>query len=47
MARELGLPDHWRPVMLIALGFPDPQGGVPFSAKKPVEALLKLDDRYD
>lgn len=47
MARELGLPTHWRPVMLIALGYPDPDGGVPFSAKKPVDALLKLDDRYD
>ena len=46
MERELALPRHLRPVMLIALGYPDPQGGVPFSAKKPVEALLRLDNDY-
>lgn len=46
MARELRLPPHLRPVMLIALGFPDPAGGVPFSAKKPVSTLLRLDDDY-
>jgi nitroreductase len=46
MAAELRLPTHLRPVMLIALGYPDPDGGVPFSAKKPVDALLKYDDRY-
>lgn len=46
MDRELGLPKHLRPVMLIALGYPDPKGGVPFSAKKPPEALLRLDDDY-
>lgn len=46
MARELRLPVYLRPVMLIALGYPDPAGGVPFSAKKPVSSLLKLDDDY-
>jgi nitroreductase len=46
MERELSLPRHLRPVMLIALGYPDPQGGVPFSAKKPVAALLRLDNDY-
>jgi nitroreductase len=46
MTAELNLPAHLRPVMLIALGFPDPTGGVPHSAKKPVDALLKYDDRY-
>lgn len=29
-----------RPVMLIAIGYPDPAGGVPFSAKKSVGQLL-------
>jgi nitroreductase len=46
MDRELALPRYLRPVMLIALGYPDPQGGVPFSAKKPVEALLRLENDY-
>jgi nitroreductase len=46
MDRELGLPRHLRPVMLIAVGFADPRGGVPASAKKPPELLLKLDDEY-
>ena len=46
MQRELGLPSHLRPVMLLALGYPDPQGGVPHSAKKPPQALLRLDDDY-
>jgi nitroreductase len=46
MAAELNLPVHLRPVMLIALGYPDPAGGVPHSAKKPVDALLKYDDSY-
>lgn len=46
MARELKLPPHLRPVMLIAIGYPDPAGGVAHSAKKPVAALLRLDDDY-
>jgi nitroreductase len=46
MDEALALPCHLRPVMLIALGFPDPAGGVPYSAKKPAEALLRLDDDY-
>jgi len=46
MARELGLPPHIRPVMLIAIGYADPDGGVPYSAKKPVDALLRLTDDY-
>lgn len=46
MQRELGLPPHLRPLMLLALGQPDPQGGVPHSAKKPPESLLRLDDDY-
>jgi nitroreductase len=46
MQRELGLPRHLRPVMLIALGYPDPEGGIPASVKKPPESLLRLDDDY-
>jgi nitroreductase len=47
MSAALDLPRHMRPVMLIALGYPDPQGGVPHSAKKPVESLLRTSNDYD
>jgi nitroreductase len=47
MDAELGLPRHLRPVMLIALGYPQPQGGVPFSAKKPTQLLLRTANDYD
>lgn len=40
MRNLLGLPAHLRPIMLIALGFADPEGGVPHSAKKPVDSVL-------
>jgi nitroreductase len=46
MDAALALPPHLRPVMLIALGYPDPQGGVPHSAKKPGENLLRTSDDY-
>lgn len=46
MDRELELPPHLRPVMLIAIGYPDPEGGVPFSAKKSPELLLRSDNDY-
>jgi nitroreductase len=46
MAAALELPWHLRPVMLIALGYPDPMGGVPFSAKKPSESLLRMSNDY-
>ena len=46
MDAALALPPHLRPVMLIALGYPDPQGGVPHSAKKPGESLLRTSDDY-
>jgi nitroreductase len=46
MEAELRLPAHWRPLMLIAVGYPDPDGGVPYSAKKPTSALLKREDDY-
>ena len=46
MDRELDLPPHLRPVMLVAVGYADPAGGVPFSAKKPHEALLREHNDY-
>jgi nitroreductase len=46
MAQELELPWHLRPVMLLAVGYADPQGGVPFSAKKPAAALLRERNDY-
>jgi hypothetical protein len=46
MDRELELPPHLRPVMLVAVGYADPAGGVPFSAKKPHEALLREHNDY-
>jgi nitroreductase len=46
MADALALPRHVRPVMLIAIGYADPDGGVPFSAKKPVGSLLRVSDDY-
>jgi nitroreductase len=41
MQKELGLKVHQRPVMLMAVGYADPEGGIPFSAKKPAEVLIK------
>jgi nitroreductase len=46
MAEALDLPWHIRPVMLIALGYPDSQGGVPFSAKKQSQSLLRTSNDY-
>jgi len=46
MAQELGLPWHLRPVMLLAVGYADPQGGVPYSAKKPAASLLREQNDY-
>ncbi len=39
MAALLGLSPDERPVMLVALGYPDPEGMVPYSAKKPLSLL--------
>lgn len=41
MQKALGLKVHQRPIMLIALGYADPQGGIPYSQKKPVSLLLR------
>lgn len=39
MANELGLAPYERPIMLFAIGHPDPEGLVAASAKRPVEDL--------
>jgi len=41
MQRELNLPVYKRPVMLIAVGYADPDGGIPFSQKKQDDVLMK------
>ncbi|PTB87647.1 nitroreductase-like protein, partial [Pseudidiomarina aestuarii] len=41
MEQELELPPHQRPIMLLAIGFADPEGGVPYSAKKSDALLVK------
>jgi nitroreductase len=46
MAKELDLPPWIRPVMLIAIGYADPDGEVAYSAKKPAAQLLRRDNRY-
>jgi nitroreductase len=40
MDKFLQLQPWQRPVMLIAVGYPDPTGGIPFSAKKSVVQTL-------
>ena len=40
MAAELQLAEHLRPIMLIAVGYPDPDGQVAFSTKKTAQELL-------
>ena len=47
MDHELGLPRHLRPVMLIATGFPDPDGKVAFSARKSAASLVRYEDNYE
>jgi nitroreductase len=41
MEHELNLPPYIRPIMLIAVGYPDPDGGVAYSAKKSPESVLQ------
>lgn len=47
MDRALELPVHIRPIMLIAVGFADPDGGVAHSAKRPVSQLLRTTNEYE
>jgi hypothetical protein len=39
MAQALGLRPDERVVMLISLGYPDPEGMVPYSQKKPLDEI--------
>ncbi|MGQ4276496.1 nitroreductase family protein [Pseudidiomarina sp. E22-M8] len=42
--RELNLTAHQRPVMLLAFGYADPEGGIPYSAKKSSNILGRFID---
>lgn len=46
IASALALPVHIRPLMLIAVGYADPAGGIPFSAKKASNNLLRTSNDY-
>jgi nitroreductase len=39
MQKSLGLGVDDRPIMLIAVGYPDPKGKIPYSQKKSLEGL--------
>ena len=39
MAAALNLDPDQRPIMLMAIGYPDPEGAVPFSQKQPLDSL--------
>lgn len=41
LAKELSLEYHQRPIMLLAVGYADPEGGIPFSQKKSDQLLVK------
>lgn len=41
LAKKLNLSYYQRPVMLLAVGYPEPQGGIPFSQKKSNAILIK------
>jgi len=41
MQELLGLEVYERPIMLISVGYADPDGGVPFSQKKPARVLVR------
>lgn len=45
MAQRLGLEPWQRVVMCLSLGYPDPQGQVPYSQKKPVSELRRYESR--
>lgn len=41
MENLLGLEPWERPVLLVAVGFPDPKGGIPYSEKSPLDAMRR------
>lgn len=46
LAREINLPAYKRPIMLIAIGKPDPEGEIPFSQKKGLSILRTQDNTH-
>lgn len=44
LAQRLSLPKHKRPVMMMAVGYAKPSGGIPFSQKKRAAQLIKVVD---
>jgi nitroreductase len=44
MEQKLKLLPHERPMMLIAIGYPDPDGQVPFSQKKSRSGIRSFED---
>jgi nitroreductase len=42
IARLLPLPSYQRVIMLMAVGYADPSGGIPYSQKKPPDELLNF-----
>jgi hypothetical protein len=42
MQRALGLDASERVIMLIAFGYADPNGGVPFSQKKSIDSIRSI-----
>ncbi|MBK1882857.1 nitroreductase family protein [Luteolibacter pohnpeiensis] len=41
MDLQLNLSPWERPIMLMAIGYPDPDGGIPYSEKSPLEAMCR------
>ena len=41
---ELGLNKHERTIMLLSVGYADPEGGIPYSQKKDSSILMKVVD---
>jgi nitroreductase len=44
MARLLDLAPHERPIMCIAIGYPDAAGLVPFSHKRPAAEIVRFNN---
>lgn len=42
LSQELGLAFHERPIMLMSVGYANPEGGVPFSQKKSSDQLVEV-----
>ncbi|MNC23920.1 Nitroreductase family protein [compost metagenome] len=42
LSDKIGLSYHERPIMLLAVGYADPVGGIPYSQKKIEQELIKI-----